>query len=661
MNTIKKFRFAFIAVFSLLLINSCVKDDDWSAPPVHCTNNWVPNMTMHELFDLIDSDGALHTFTEDTILEGWVVSSDSTGNFFKTISIQDKPENPTIALQVEMDRVDLFNIFPIGSKIAVNLKGIYAGYDRGMMKIGELFDSNGVMRVGRMADYQIDSHVVKTCEPIGKITPVVFNNLDEMFSQGVFNTAVTIHNIQFDTSELGTTYADAVNQETVDKILIDKNGTTVKLRNSGFADFAGEPIPSGSGSITVVMSGYDANNNGIVSPGEYQLLINSTDDVNFDEPRFGGGGGGTGDEFFSCLLEDFSSFSENTEDFPNYENIPVENNRKWRVTEFGGNKYIQVSAFNATGNVVSYFVVPVDFSKADVFSFKTNDGYNNGDPLKVYYSTDYVPGGDLSSATLENITSSFTISTGHTDGYGDGFVDSGEYDLSALSGDGVIIFSYEGSGSGITTTIQIDDIMIVDNDDPDCDLGGGGDDPEPPSGDAYPLFPGYDFENWQSFLDGLNNFGLQPYASQSMGTGQDGSASLLISTDTSTTSGNDYVFTNLASDGLPTEYSKITFFMKGTSDKSVSLNVYKTDGDGQGTDGYYKFNLGSLNQSAVILASPSNQYTGTIDTQGEWVQITLDLSAIHDMNVTDTSWSIFALKIGKNANYDLHFDNFTVE
>src|SRR5690606_1154464 len=115
-----------------------------------------------------------------------------------------------------------------------------------------------------------------------------------------------------------------------------------------------------------------------------------------------------------------------------------------------------------------------DFSNADTFSFKSNDGYNNGDPLKVYYSTDYVPGGNISNATLVNITSSFNISTGHTSGYGSGFVDSGDYSLASLSGNGVIVFAYEGSGTGITTTIQIDDIKIIDNDDPDCGSGGGG-------------------------------------------------------------------------------------------------------------------------------------------------------------------------------------------
>lgn len=654
MNTIKKIKFALIAVLGLLTINSCVKDDDWSLPPVaDCADDWEANLSLEELFAMVDNAGEIIGFDEEIIIEGFVVSSDSTGNFFKTVSIQNSLTNPSRGLQVEMDRPNLFNNFPLGSKIKVNLKGLHVGYDRGMLKIGDLFDNN--TRVGRMAEIKIDGHVKKSCDPIEYATPVEFNGVQELLNSGVFNTLAVIHNIQFDDSELGNTYADIVGMQTVNRKLIDEDGKSIVLRNSPYATFAGELLPEGSGSITVVVSGYDQNQNGTISPSEYQLYIRDTNDVQFDQPRFGDGGGDPGDyEFMACLNENFESFAEDVENFPNYENLSIQGGRKWRVTEFGGNKYIQVSAFNGSGAVVSYFVLPVDFSNADEFSFKTKDGYNNGDPLKVYYSTNYAPGGNINNATLVNITSSFNISTGNTSGYGDDFVESGTYDLSSLSGTGVIVFAYEGSASGITTTMQIDDIQIFDNDDPDCESGGGGD-PEPPSGDATPLFAGHDFEDWGAFIGGLNSFGIKDYATQSSGTGMDGSASLKISTEPDTTNNNDYVFTSLATSGLPTSYSKVTFFMKGSSDKSVSLNLYVDDTT------YYKFNLGTISTSSVIQQAGNNQYTGTINTGGEWIQITLDLSGINDLNISNTSGNLFALKIGKNANYDLHFDNFTIE
>ena len=106
------------------------------------------------------------------------------------------------------------------------------------------------------------------------------------------------------------------------------------------------------------------------------------------------------------------------------------------------------------------FVVPVDFTAANKFSFKTKDGYNDGQPLKVYYSTDYVPGGSYSQATLVDITSSFSLADGSTTGYAATFTSSGDYIIPAsLTGNGYFIFEYDGT-TGKTTTIQIDDIKI---------------------------------------------------------------------------------------------------------------------------------------------------------------------------------------------------------
>ncbi|MBL0014630.1 MAG: choice-of-anchor J domain-containing protein [Flavobacterium sp.] len=82
--------------------------------------------------------------------------------------------------------------------------------------------------------------------------------------------------------------------------------------------------------------------------------------------------------------------------------------------------------------------------------------------MKVYYSTDYVPGTNISSATLVDITSSFTLSPRLSTGYPDNFTNSGNYSIPAgITGNGFFIFEYVGSGlSGLTSTMQIDDIVV---------------------------------------------------------------------------------------------------------------------------------------------------------------------------------------------------------
>src|SRR5690606_29293739 len=154
MNTIKKFRNLFFVLLGLGLVQSCVQDDEYAIPPTEivCSDAWETTTTLHELVALIDADSdGIIKFEEDVIIEGYVISDDNPGNFFKTISFQDSPSNPTIGMQVEIDEYNLANFYPVGSKIKINLKDIYAGFDNGVYKVGETFlGNNGNLRVGRM-------------------------------------------------------------------------------------------------------------------------------------------------------------------------------------------------------------------------------------------------------------------------------------------------------------------------------------------------------------------------------------------------------------------------------------------------------------------------------------------------------------------------------
>ncbi|MBA5792006.1 hypothetical protein H1R17_03755 [Flavobacterium sp. xlx-214] len=189
-----------------------------------------------------------------------------------------------------------------------------------------------------------------------------------------------------------------------------------------------------------------------------------------------------------------------------------------------------------------------------------------------------------------------------------------------------------------------------------------GEDPgngEEPTAPTNLFFTGSDFENWASFTGGVNNFGLKSYAVQGMGTGALGTNSLHIN---GTPTANDYVFTIMASakGTIPATPTKITFWVKGTSTKSLSLNIYRAG------SGYDVFNVSNLNSMAVTLnkadlndaGNGTNAYAGTIDTNGKWVKVTLNISNVA-INTAATG-DIFALKVGSNAAYDLHIDNFEI-
>lgn len=177
--------------------------------------------------------------------------------------------------------------------------------------------------------------------------------------------------------------------------------------------------------------------------------------------------------------------------------------------------------------------------------------------------------------------------------------------------------------------------------------------PEPPLASAVNLFNGADFENWATFLSSVNSFGLKSYATQGIGLGYNGTNSLQI---LGTPTANDYVFTSFAGPGLPANPKRITMYIKGTSPgKSLSFNVYKTDGT------FYPFNLGVFANGAILDPSDNNQYTGNINTAGNWKLIELTLTGLANLNLTDTTKPIFALKTGSGSAFNLQIDNIRIE
>lgn len=163
------------------------------------------------------------------------------------------------------------------------------------------------------------------------------------------------------------------------------------------------------------------------------------------------------------------------------------------------------------------------------------------------------------------------------------------------------------------------------------------------------LFPGADFEDFAAFTGKLNKFGLKKYATQADDPTQ-GKVLQIKSTPT----GNDYVFTVANVEVKTANPKKITFKLKGTANgRSLSLNVYS------GGKAYKAFNVGDVTGDKTISVAANNQYDGSINTNGKWVTITLDLTKV-SLN-TSGSGNLFALKVGKEVAWDVMVDDFKIE
>ncbi|KQT24237.1 hypothetical protein ASG22_09480 [Chryseobacterium sp. Leaf405] len=442
---------------------SCIQDDKWDAPEITCNNKFsAPTMTMAQFMALSPAAGVYTVPAQDAthpevIFDGYVVSSDANGNFYKTLIFQDKPENPTVGLVVGINKSMNYTDFPVGAHIRIRANGMVIGKSNDVITLGV---KDPDYDIGRIPESIIGRFISGVCNgnglDIATIVPQELT-LTQIKDPKYVNTLAIVKNVQFTKGEIGMALMNknsAGAYVDTDRTLVDASGAKGIVRTDAFFKPTSYIIPDKSGNITLVVSKYGSN---------YQNIIRGVSDINFTGTRFAEGIlGGTALTYSGAFTENFESYAVDNALFPKYINYSFTGSRSWQIKSFNANKYIQMSANGGTANTAydTYFMVPVDFTAANTLAFRVNVGYYNGAALKVYTTTNYTPGTEITTATLNDITSNFTIPTGPTGTYGV-LAPAGTYGLpTGLTGNGFIVFKYEGNSSGITTTYQLDDITV---------------------------------------------------------------------------------------------------------------------------------------------------------------------------------------------------------
>lgn len=138
MKSLKYIKTAVLASAMMFTLASCVKDDDYEVPEIVCNNKFPA--ANHQLADLVSiakpSPSQADIITEDYIVEAYVSSSDESGNIYKIMFLQDKPENPTIGVEMDIDGSNQYADFPMGAMVRINLKGLIVQAVNGNIKIG---------------------------------------------------------------------------------------------------------------------------------------------------------------------------------------------------------------------------------------------------------------------------------------------------------------------------------------------------------------------------------------------------------------------------------------------------------------------------------------------------------------------------------------------
>lgn len=264
MKTINLIKTLLFACLFLAFNTGCVHDDEYGTPPIECTDfsNTVKIADIKALYS-----GSTVQITQDLVLEGYVSSSDETGNIYKTLYIQDAPENPTQGLTISINATDMYAKFPVGAKIFIKVKDLYLGAYGGVVQLGDLeIDANGVPAFGRISESNFLQRFFKSCAEPETMVPLQVPIGG--FNDNLIGALIEIPNAQFVAGVLCSTYA--LDQVTVNKNVQDCAGGTVLVRNSGYSTFWNMTLPAGNGPLRAILSKYNA---------DYQLYLRDAEDA----------------------------------------------------------------------------------------------------------------------------------------------------------------------------------------------------------------------------------------------------------------------------------------------------------------------------------------------------------------------------------------------
>ncbi|WP_411029105.1 DUF5689 domain-containing protein [Spongiimicrobium sp. 3-5] len=259
-----------IIIFFIFLGMGCVKNPDFDTPKSGCVSEITANTSFDTVKNMYVDE--LIQIQEDLVIEGYVISSDRAGNFFGTLYLQDNPVAPTAGFQMEVDVRESHVLYPIGSKILIRLQGLYLGKSKGVFKLGGVFAAFGNPAVGRLPGSKVVEHIFKSCDEPVAMEPLPMSV--EQLQGGMNNTLVVVNDIEVLEEEVGLPFAYV--EEETERTLIDCADNTVKLVNSGFADFRDALLPSGSGNITAVL---------IKENTTPKLIVRDLGDIDFSNER----------------------------------------------------------------------------------------------------------------------------------------------------------------------------------------------------------------------------------------------------------------------------------------------------------------------------------------------------------------------------------------
>ena len=243
----------------------------------------TPNSTILEVKEKYWQDAKNYIDTvrlteagEHVIISGRVVSSDAAGNIYKSLVVQDA----TAALSMSINANSMYNNYRIGQEIVIDLTDMYLGKYNGLQQLGfpDVYRDEWEATFMPLEFFKAHAELNGLPEPSKVDTITTTISALETDAAGLRkwqSQLVRFNNVYFEGADGELKFTDK-QKESADRKLVDKDGASITLRNSGYANFYDEVIPQGNGDVVGILSFYG---------DKWQLLLRSLSDcMNFGHP-----------------------------------------------------------------------------------------------------------------------------------------------------------------------------------------------------------------------------------------------------------------------------------------------------------------------------------------------------------------------------------------
>ena len=269
-------------------LTACQNDFDNIDVPVpvatiqaNTTINEVKTRYWNDATNYIDTI-RLNDAGEHVVISGRVISSDASGNIYKSLVIQDT----TGAMAMSINANSMYQKYRMGQEVVVDLTDMFIGKYNGLQQLGfpEEYQDTYEATFMPYEFFEMHAQLNGLPEP-AKVDTILVNSTADLSTspEGLRkwqSQLVRFNNCHFEQG--GQVAFTDGHKVTSNRNLILSDGNSIIVRTSGYSNFWSDMLPAGNGDVVGILSYFGTSG--------WQLLLNDRKGcMNFGNPTIGPG------------------------------------------------------------------------------------------------------------------------------------------------------------------------------------------------------------------------------------------------------------------------------------------------------------------------------------------------------------------------------------